>query len=237
MYFFRLFSLSLRLSLFWSYHWKNLCSTSWSNLIKNYSLFCYFSFHQQPWCSASLHLIFTVWLKLSYPLLVEHRHLNTSGISSSPNSFLSLFFNSPLSSQTPPTSKTLSPSTSSTSLIQPYLDHINSSIQPYLNPTTKYFNPDRLNLIIDLHPNPPINPQRTHPMQLCSSTINKQLRALTTIILTDNSPSQIKPTSFFKAKLYLEWKNVMQRDMEALLRNQTWILVPSPKGKNIIGNH
>jgi len=44
-----------------------------------------------------------------------------------------------------------------------------------------------------------------------------------------------EPTTTAQALKNPKWKGAMDAEFDALLHNQTWHLVPKPKGKNIIG--
>lgn len=45
-----------------------------------------------------------------------------------------------------------------------------------------------------------------------------------------------EPVSIQEALEKINWKAAMQSEYDALLRNQTWTLVPLPPGKNIVGS-
>jgi len=42
------------------------------------------------------------------------------------------------------------------------------------------------------------------------------------------------PVSYSDAQGQIEWEQVMQDKMNALLKNHTWDLVPGPQGKNFL---
>lgn len=49
------------------------------------------------------------------------------------------------------------------------------------------------------------------------------------------SSSQSEPTCFSTAVKFPEWRSAMTEEFNALLKNQTWTLVPPPEGCNIVG--
>lgn len=81
-----------------------------------------------------------------------------------------------------------------------------------------------------------VPPQRTHSMQLRDTTMKK--REAHAAILSKPQPDYlaIEPTCYSQAKPYVEWRNAMTSEINALLENKTWTLVPRPPDKNIIGN-
>lgn len=44
-----------------------------------------------------------------------------------------------------------------------------------------------------------------------------------------------EPSTYAKASTYAEWREAMRTELDALHHNQTWSLVPLPKGKTAIG--
>ena len=44
-----------------------------------------------------------------------------------------------------------------------------------------------------------------------------------------------EPPTYLTASKYLQWCTAMDEEFSALQRQQTWSLVPSPPGKNIVG--
>lgn len=45
-----------------------------------------------------------------------------------------------------------------------------------------------------------------------------------------------EPSSYAKAKGILEWENAMKIEFDALIRNNTWTLVPKPKDCKLISS-
>ena len=45
-----------------------------------------------------------------------------------------------------------------------------------------------------------------------------------------------EPQTFTQAKPYAEWRDAMQSEINALLQNHTWVLVPRPPATNIISS-
>jgi histone deacetylase 1/2 len=54
-------------------------------------------------------------------------------------------------------------------------------------------------------------------------------------LLVSASPSCQEPTSFTEASKSCHWRKVMNSEFDALLRNQTWELVPPSHHLNVIG--
>jgi hypothetical protein len=54
--------------------------------------------------------------------------------------------------------------------------------------------------------------------------------------ITTLNPLQ-EPKSFLQATKFKPWRDAMQKEIHALLRNQTWVLVPRPPNANIIQNN
>ncbi|BBH09856.1 transposable element gene [Prunus dulcis] len=50
-----------------------------------------------------------------------------------------------------------------------------------------------------------------------------------------SDPMSFEPTSFTQASKYSHWQAAMQDEYDALLRNQTWSLVPATSSMNIVG--
>jgi histone deacetylase 1/2 len=51
--------------------------------------------------------------------------------------------------------------------------------------------------------------------------------------VTNNEP---EPTCYFEAIKHPNWRDAMNKEFDALLRNGTWTLIPSPPTANIIGS-
>jgi len=49
-----------------------------------------------------------------------------------------------------------------------------------------------------------------------------------------NFKTTITPTTFKQAQKYPEWRNTMKLELDALIKNQTWELVPPDPTKNIV---
>jgi len=92
---------------------------------------------------------------------------------------------------------------------------------------------------------PPSQPQNTHPMTTRSKNNIHQpklpleshiryplLKALMTTV-TNNEP---EPTCYSEAIKHPNWRDAMNKEFDALLRNGTWTLIPSPPTANIIGS-
>lgn len=45
----------------------------------------------------------------------------------------------------------------------------------------------------------------------------------------------ITPSTYSQAKDYTHWRTAMDEELEALSRNQTWVITPLPSGKHPIG--
>jgi hypothetical protein len=57
-----------------------------------------------------------------------------------------------------------------------------------------------------------------------------------TILLTSSIDGYDKdPTTFHQASKELHWRQIMTIELDALVQNNTWSLVPSSKAKNIVG--
>jgi hypothetical protein len=50
-----------------------------------------------------------------------------------------------------------------------------------------------------------------------------------------SDPMSFEPTSFAQASKYSHWQAAMQNEYDALMRNQTWSLVPASSQMNIVG--
>ncbi|BBN68554.1 transposable element gene [Prunus dulcis] len=48
-------------------------------------------------------------------------------------------------------------------------------------------------------------------------------------------PLSFEPTSYTQASKYPHWKSAMHEEFDALLRNDTWSLVPASPHMNVIG--
>lgn len=44
----------------------------------------------------------------------------------------------------------------------------------------------------------------------------------------------VTPTTFKQAKIHKEWRQAMQAEYDALMKNQTWELVPQDSTKNVL---
>lgn len=155
--------------------------------------------------------------------------------SNSTSSFLS-----PSQQTHPPTSSSSSPSHTTS------ISHNNSTSPPPI-PTSPH-----LNLIVDLssynnpitsttttsppepHPIQPTQPIRMHHMNLRPTTLSKHQAHLSTRTIINFLTQE--PNTYNQAKPYAEWRNAMTKEIDALITNNTWTLVPRPSYKNIIGN-
>jgi len=52
--------------------------------------------------------------------------------------------------------------------------------------------------------------------------------------LVKTNPSPPIPRSFRQAQLYPQWQEAMKVEYDALIRNQTWDLVPSDPSRNVV---
>jgi hypothetical protein len=85
---------------------------------------------------------------------------------------------------------------------------------------------------------------RTHPMCTRSMNIIIQQRQLTDgtirypiprVLLAETQSAGVEPTCFSKAIIVPKWRNAMQVEFNALLQNQTWVLVPPQSSHNVVG--
>ncbi|KAI5343744.1 hypothetical protein L3X38_011620 [Prunus dulcis] len=52
---------------------------------------------------------------------------------------------------------------------------------------------------------------------------------------TCSDPTSIEPTSFTQASKYSHWQDAMKDEYDALMKNQTWSLVPATSRMNVVG--
>ena len=114
------------------------------------------------------------------------------------------------------------------------------TISPMSTPPPSPIDPSLLSNSPDT-PNPPqkfkslktIIPCGREPKPLYSHTT---LHPLPHALYADCSdPMSIEPTSFTQVSKYSHWKVAMQDEYDALMRNQTWSLVPASPQMNIVG--
>jgi hypothetical protein len=54
-------------------------------------------------------------------------------------------------------------------------------------------------------------------------------------LLAETTPSLIEPTCYSSAVKVPQWRDAMNTKFDALLKNQTWTLVPSTQARNLVG--
>uniref|UniRef100_A0A2N9HUY1 Uncharacterized protein n=1 Tax=Fagus sylvatica TaxID=28930 RepID=A0A2N9HUY1_FAGSY len=54
-------------------------------------------------------------------------------------------------------------------------------------------------------------------------------------LLAETTPSLIEPTCYSSAVKVPQWRDAMNTEFDALLKNQTWTLVPSTQARNLVG--
>ena len=90
----------------------------------------------------------------------------------------------------------------------------------------------------------PTNPQPIHPMITRSKNSITKPKTFTngtvrypvpSALLTDGNPSIVEPTCFTNAVKDSNWCAAMNVEFDALLKNQTWLLVSSHTAQNVIG--
>ncbi|KAK0605174.1 hypothetical protein LWI29_023729 [Acer saccharum] len=104
-----------------------------------------------------------------------------------------------------------------------------SSPQP-LSAQAPTLNPP-LSTHTDPHTSPPVG---NHPMVTRSkNNIHKPITklSLTSVLL----PTQVEPTCVSQALKFPEWRRAMSEEFDALVRNNTWTLVPSQSSSNTVG--
>uniref|UniRef100_A0A2N9ID99 Reverse transcriptase Ty1/copia-type domain-containing protein n=1 Tax=Fagus sylvatica TaxID=28930 RepID=A0A2N9ID99_FAGSY len=91
---------------------------------------------------------------------------------------------------------------------------------------------------------PPIAPSPSHPMITRSkANISKPKHfhdgtvryPLHHALLAETTPSLIEPTCYSSAVKVPQWRDAMNTEFDALLKNQTWTLVPSTQARNLVG--
>jgi len=95
----------------------------------------------------------------------------------------------------------------------------------------------------ELDVNLALTPPHIHPMRTRSQNNVQRIRQLTDGIVRYPLPrallaesALIEPTCFSNAAKVSEWLNAMQVEFNALLKNQTWSLVPSSTANNVISS-
>jgi hypothetical protein len=95
-----------------------------------------------------------------------------------------------------------------------------------------------------LHPTPSNNSSPQHPMitraknniSKPKSFIDGTVRyPLPHALITESSPIDLEPTCFSSAVKNRNWRQAMNTEFDALLKNNTWTLVPPTSATNIIG--
>ncbi|XP_060177752.1 uncharacterized mitochondrial protein AtMg00820-like [Lycium barbarum] len=76
---------------------------------------------------------------------------------------------------------------------------------------------------------PVVPPERTHQMRL------RYMPPTTNLSVSSLSPPSHEPTCFSEANKHSEWRAAMAQEMDALLRNGTWTLVPYNSSMNVLG--
>lgn len=72
----------------------------------------------------------------------------------------------------------------------------------------------------------------THPMTTRARTNSLKPKIFTTTTMTSTS---MEPRTFHQAIKHTCWQHAMQQEFQALMRNNTWSLVPCPTNANIVG--
>jgi len=117
-----------------------------------------------------------------------------------------------------PTPISILPPTSSSSSPQSNNDSQNISVESVTNHSTSHAEPHR------------INPNNTHSMATRGKHGIVQKKKQPTQLLT-----HIEPTGYKQAMKQPQWLQAMQLEHEALLKNNTWTLVPLPAGRQAVG--
>lgn len=74
--------------------------------------------------------------------------------------------------------------------------------------------------------------RNTHPMVTRARTNSLKPKAFSTTLIP--SPNN-EPHTYKQASLHTCWQDAMQNEYNALMRNNTWSLVPCPSNVNIVG--
>lgn len=90
-----------------------------------------------------------------------------------------------------------------------------------------------------IHPNPSLN---SHPMVTRAKNnifkpkvFNDGSHTHPYALITMGDLTVTEPTCFSQANTDSNWRQAMNSEFDALLKNNTWILVPASKAKNLVG--
>ena len=98
--------------------------------------------------------------------------------------------------------------------------------------------------ILNSHTHSQIQPTNNHPMTTRSKNNihkpkippNSHTRyPLPKALMATVKQIEMEPTCFTEANKHAEWRAAMNTEMDALLHNETWTLIPSPPAANILG--
>ncbi|KAK9084342.1 hypothetical protein Scep_030813 [Stephania cephalantha] len=133
----------------------------------------------------------------------------------------------------------------------PFFDDSFSSPHVSFQPIEQLQNDNQFSLtpsFISQSPNipPPIPPPQSHrkstrlttrPAYLNDYVVRYPLSNFTnSTILQVTSLPPLEPVSYAPASKYVEWVDAMQKELDALEQNQTWVLTDLPPGKKAIGS-
>jgi len=79
---------------------------------------------------------------------------------------------------------------------------------------------------------PPLPQPDTRSHQMVTRSQTNSLKPKSFLVKTNPSPPI--PRSFRQAQLYPQWQEAMKAEYDALIRNQTWDLVPSDPSRNVV---
>ncbi|KAK0593671.1 hypothetical protein LWI29_001354 [Acer saccharum] len=84
---------------------------------------------------------------------------------------------------------------------------------------------------------PPVTPTSPPPNVIQTRSRNQifKPKAIFDLHATTHAAPLTEPTSLIQAKKFMEWRNAMSAECDALVSNGTWTLVPSHSSQNVVG--
>ncbi|KAK0606765.1 hypothetical protein LWI29_004059 [Acer saccharum] len=84
---------------------------------------------------------------------------------------------------------------------------------------------------------PPVSPASPPPNVIQTRSRNQifKPKAIFDLHATTHAAPLTEPTSLIQAQKFMEWRNAMSAECDALVSNGTWTLVPSHSSQNVVG--